>query len=218
DPGDLTIDDVQDFIEHSLAHDEARVTEIKSEQARTARLRRLTRWAFVATTAVVVIAAGVVALIQWYNNQRLFLSAFVRDQLAATRGNEALEDDDPSLAILFALDFLRQKDRYGHATEALAYKALQTTQPKAILLAEAPFPTVAFSPDGRLLLISKGNAFQLWDTDKILPVGKEFKPEGIEARWRTIWSPDAQWMVGSNVNKETALFRPCSVDELRKYF
>src|SRR5262249_18654409 len=217
-PGDLTIDDVQDFIEHSLARDEARVAEIKSAQARTAHLQSLSRWAFVAATAVVAIAAGVVALIQWYNNQRLFLSAFVRDQVAAARGNDTLEDDDPSLAILFALDLLRQKERYGHATEALAYKALQTPQPKAILLTEASFPTATFSPDGRLLLISKGNAFQLWDTDKITPVGKEFIPKGIDARWRTIWSHDAQWLIGSNANKETVLFRPCSVDKLREYF
>jgi WD40 repeat protein len=112
----------------------------------------------------------------------------------------------------------RPKERYGHATEALAYKALQTPQPKAILLAEAPFPTATFSPDGRLLLVSNGNAFQLWDTDKISPVGKEFNPKGVYARWRTVWSPDAQWMIGSNANKETVLFRPCSVDELRKYF
>src|SRR5262249_45575672 len=59
---------------------------------------------------------------------------------------------------------------------------------------------------------------QLWDTDKISPVGKEFNPEGINARWRIIWSHDAQWMIGSNADKETMLFRPCSVDKLREYF
>src|SRR5262249_46009776 len=104
------------------------------------------------------------------------------------------------------------------AIEALIYKVLQRPQLKAILSVEAPFPTATFSPDGRLLPVSKGNAFQLWNTDKISPIGKEFVPKGINARWRTIWSPDAQWMIGSNANKETMLFRPCSVNELREYF
>jgi WD40 repeat protein/energy-coupling factor transporter ATP-binding protein EcfA2 len=169
-----------------------------------------------------------------------------RYETAAARGNDLLDNDDPHLALLLALEFLRPKGQTevngwankalefllpkkvynsllpkeadDRSIEALAYKALQTPQPKAILLAEAPFPTATFSPDGGLLLMSKGNAFQLWDTDKISPVGKEFNPKGINARWRTIWSPDAQWMIGSNANKETRLFRPCSVDKLREYF
>src|SRR5262249_57612075 len=118
-----------------------------------------------------------------------------------------------------ALEFLLPKRIYesllprqadDSSIEALAYKALQQPQPKAILLAEAPFPTATFSPDGRLLLMSKGNAFQLWDTDKITPVGKEFIPKGIDARWRTIWSHDAQWVIGSTTNTQTLLFRPSS--------
>src|SRR5262249_37896432 len=175
-----------------------------------------------------------------------------RYETFAARGNDLLDDEDPHLALLLALEFLRlpkaQKEVTGWAIEGLAYKALefllpkklydsllpreaddrsiealaynalQTPQPKAILLTEAPFPTATFSPDGRLLLISKGNAFRLWDTDKITPVGKEFIPEGMDARWRTIWSHDAQWLIGSNADKETMLFRPCSVDKLREYF
>src|SRR5262249_15552243 len=219
DPGDLAIDDVQDFIGHSLARERER---------EDARKRRGWNWAFGLAVAAVF---GVIAATVGVNNIRWEKIAFerVRYEIAAARGNDLLDDDDPHLALLHALEFLRpqkhpQKEKdYNtlefllpkkvydtllsvydsllpreaddRSIEALAYKALQTPLPKAILLSEAPFPTAAFSPDSRLLLISKGNAFQLWDTDKITPVGKEFIPKGIDARWRIIWSPDAQWMI-----------------------
>jgi WD40 repeat protein len=212
--------------------------------------QRVTNWVIGLALAAVF---GVIATAIPVNNIKWEKNALekARYETAAARGNDLLDDDDPHLGLLLALEFLRlkgQKNVNGwpieglaykalefllpkkvydsllpreaddRSIEALAYKALQTPQPKAILLTEAPFPTATFSPDGRLLLISKENAFQLWDTDKILPVGKEFNPKGINARWRTIWSPDAQWMIGSNANKETMLFRPCSVDKLREYF
>ena len=77
DPGDITIDDIKEFIslssareeaerkqrEAALARDEAQVAEIKAAQtlnaaaqARTARLQRITRWAFAAVGAVILIA------------------------------------------------------------------------------------------------------------------------------------------------------------------
>jgi WD40 repeat protein len=235
DPGDLAIDDVQDFISHSLVH-----------AARTARARYVRNWALALGVAG-ALGAIVVPIVGDINNkwEKTALEK-ARYETAAARGNDLLDDDDPHLALLLALEFLRskgQKEEEGWAyktvkfllpkksydsllpreaddssIEALAYKALQTPQPTAILWAEAPFPTATFSPDGRLLLVSTGNAFQVWDADKITPLGKEFKPKGIDARWRTIWSPDAQWMIGATVNRNIVLFRPCSVDELRKYF
>jgi WD40 repeat protein/energy-coupling factor transporter ATP-binding protein EcfA2 len=212
--------------------------------------QRVSNWVIGLAVAAVF---GVIATAIPVNNIKWEKNALekARYETAAARGNDLLDDDDPHLALLLALEFLRstgQKNVNGWAIEglaykalefllpkkvydsllpkeaddrsieALAYKALQTPQPKAILLTDAPFPTATFSPDGRLLLTSKGNAFQLWDTDKITPVGKEFIPNGIDARWRTIWSHDAQWLIGSTANKETMLFRPCSVDKLREYF
>jgi WD40 repeat protein len=44
-----------------LEREKAQVAEIKTAQARTTRLQRITRWAFVAIGAVILIAAGVVA-------------------------------------------------------------------------------------------------------------------------------------------------------------
>jgi WD40 repeat protein/energy-coupling factor transporter ATP-binding protein EcfA2 len=205
--------------------------------------QRVRNWAVglgVAAVLGVVAAAIPVTNIKW---EKAALER-ARYETAAARGNDLLENDDPNLALLLALEFLHPKEEDSWAIEALAYKALefvlpkdalakeaddraiealvykalQTPRPKAILKAAAQFPTATFSPDGRLLLISNENAFQLWDTDKITPVGEAFRPEGVDARWRTIWSADAQWMTGASINKSTVLFRPCSVDKLRGYF
>jgi tetratricopeptide (TPR) repeat protein len=76
DPGDLTIDDVQEFVtlslareaskqkerEAELARDEARVAEIKASQDRTARLQRINRWAIAIAGAMLLIAAVVIGL------------------------------------------------------------------------------------------------------------------------------------------------------------
>jgi WD40 repeat protein/energy-coupling factor transporter ATP-binding protein EcfA2 len=141
-----------------------------------------------------------------------------RYETAAARGNDLLTNDDPNLALLLALEFLRQKQIYGYEIEALAYKALQTPRPKAILSAAAQFPTATFSPDGRLLLISKGNAFQVWDVDTITPVGETFKPEGVYAGRRAIWTTTSRWIIGATEDNRTALFAPCSAPELKHYF
>src|SRR5262245_55203793 len=47
-----------------LERDKAQVAEIKAAQARTARLQRITRWAFAAVAAVVLIGVGVVGWLQ----------------------------------------------------------------------------------------------------------------------------------------------------------
>jgi WD40 repeat protein len=109
---------------------------------------------------------------------------------------------------------------YSSAIEALAYKALQTPRPKAILSAPAGFPTATFSPDGQLLLISRGNAFQVWRANELELVVKEFRPRQVSAGRRALWSADGQWIIGATDDNRTALFAPCSVPvaTLRGYF
>ena len=77
DPGDITTDDIRDFIslssareeaerkqrEDALARDEARVAQIKAGQERTAGLQRNTRWAFAAVAAVILIASAIIGYI-----------------------------------------------------------------------------------------------------------------------------------------------------------
>jgi WD40 repeat protein len=113
--------------------------------------------------------------------------------------------------------FLHLKEVDDSAIERLAYKALQTPRPKAVLSAQAAFPTATFSPDGQLLLISRGNAFQVWKAiDEIELVVREFRPREVSAGRRAVWS--GQWIVGATGDSHTALFAPCSVPALRKYF
>src|SRR5215475_3042036 len=47
-----------------LERDKAQVAEIKAAQARTARLQRITRWAFAAVAAVIIIGGGIVGWVQ----------------------------------------------------------------------------------------------------------------------------------------------------------
>jgi hypothetical protein len=99
DPGDITTDDIRDFIslsfareeaerkqrEDALARDEARVAQIKASQERTARLQRNTRWAFAAVAAVILIASAIIGYIQWDKAQQLSAdqarNAALRDSL-----------------------------------------------------------------------------------------------------------------------------------------
>jgi energy-coupling factor transporter ATP-binding protein EcfA2 len=122
-----------------------------------------------------------------------------------------------ALEFLGLKKFLHLKEVDDSAIERLAYKALQTPRPKAVLSARAAFPTATFSPDGQLLLISKGNAFQVWKASEIELV-KEFRPQEVYAGRRAVWSADGRWIIGATDDNRTALFAPCSVPALRKYF
>ena len=167
-----------------------------------------------------------------------------RYETAAARGYDLIKSEDPNLALLLALELLHPKKPDGDAIEALAYKALeflglkkflhlkevddsaiealaykalQTPRPKAVLSAPAAFPTATFSPDGQLLLISRGNAFQVWKAnDEIELVVREFRPREVSAGRRAVWS--GRWIIGATGNNRTALFAPCSVPALQKYF
>src|SRR5262249_32281804 len=54
-----------------LERDKAQVAEIKAAQARTARLNRITRWAFAAVGAVILIAGATVGYLQWDKARQL---------------------------------------------------------------------------------------------------------------------------------------------------
>jgi energy-coupling factor transporter ATP-binding protein EcfA2 len=177
--------------------------------------RRQALIGFGVAAAAVLIGATPVMLIKREKTQL----ERARYETAAARGNDLLNNEDPNLALLLALEFL-PKEVSGNAIEALVYKALQTPRPKAILSAAAQFPTVTFSPDGRLLLIANENAFQVWDTDTITRVVDGYKPQGIYVGRRAVWSHDGRWIIGATQDNRTALFAPCSVPvpALREYF
>jgi WD40 repeat protein/energy-coupling factor transporter ATP-binding protein EcfA2 len=191
---------------------------LSNEYLRKSRKRVARQW--VGRAAVVLGVAGLITSFFFYKiKSEKNLLERARFETAAARGNDLLNNEDPNLALLLALEFLGPKEAYNRAIEALAYKALQTPRPKAILSAPAGLPTATFSPDGQLLLISKGNAFQVWKANE-LELVKEFKPRGVSAGRRAVWSADGRWIIGATDDKRTALFAPCSRDvpEPQKYF
>jgi energy-coupling factor transporter ATP-binding protein EcfA2 len=201
-----------------------------------------------AVAAAVMIVVGVTLAAIPVTNIKTEKASLLTTQYetAAARGIDLINNEDPNLALLLAFAFLERKEADDHpmesfaykaldflglnklfhlkevddrAIEALAYKALQTPRPKAVLSAPAGFPTATFSPDGRLLLISKGNAFQAWNPDKIELV-TEFRPRAVSPSRRAVWSADGRWIIGATDDSRTALFAPCSVPVLgdRTYF
>jgi energy-coupling factor transporter ATP-binding protein EcfA2 len=113
DPGDITTDDIKEFISLSSAHedverkekeealerDKARVAEIQEAQARTAdaqariaRSQRITRWAFTALGAVILIAGGIGGWLQWDKARQLAgqEARLAAEQASNTALNETL--------------------------------------------------------------------------------------------------------------------------------
>ena len=144
DPGDLTIDDIQEFIalssareeaEHkerkaALARDEARVAEIKAGQERTARLQQRIRWAFVTVAAFILVSAGVI-WIMLSNKERAL--AENKEQLAAqesvlVRNKEQLAMQERTLA--------KNKEQLATQERELAASGQQLEHERANLLAE----------------------------------------------------------------------------------
>jgi WD40 repeat protein len=117
DPGDITTDDIKEFIslssareeaenkerEEALARDESRVAEIKeaqlrtaAAQARTARLHRIARWT-VPTHAIagILLVGGIIGWFQWEKGQQLATQEIalteIGNKLEQARANVAVE-------------------------------------------------------------------------------------------------------------------------------
>jgi WD40 repeat protein len=58
----------------------------------------------------------------------------------------------------------------------------------------------------------------VWKVNELELVVKEFRPRGVSAGRRAIWSADGRWIIGATDDNRTALFAPCSVPALRGYF
>src|SRR5262245_42132319 len=76
-----------------LEREKAQVAEIKTAQARTARLNRITRWAFAAVGAVIVIAGGIVGWLQWDKARQL-----ARQEAALTESRQQLNEARTSVS------------------------------------------------------------------------------------------------------------------------
>jgi WD40 repeat protein/energy-coupling factor transporter ATP-binding protein EcfA2 len=171
-PGDLTIDDIQEFIalssareqierkqrEAALARDEARVAQIKAGQERTARFQRITRWAFVAVGAVTLIAVATVAYLQSDKEQQLATKA---GELAASRlqlatKEEALTEAGRQLVIARASVSAAQ-ERNATLADSLDKQQVDLEHARANLLGElSGFKLLREEFDSALRLASSG--------------------------------------------------------------
>jgi WD40 repeat protein len=185
DPGDLTIDDIQEFIALSsareeserkergeaLARDEARVAQIKAAQERTARLQRTARWTLTATALVVVIALAVAVRQGEINHMQkleldqersLLLAEVAATQQLRNKWASALRLAAHGVRLEPALD--QQASKASRAVAALAALVSQTGWQLMLNGHDNIVASAAFSPDGsRIVSASFDNTARLWD-------------------------------------------------------
>jgi hypothetical protein len=89
-PGDITVVDIQEFIALSSARENRERKEKEEVLARTARLQRITRWAFVAVGAVILIASAAIGYLQFDKARQL---ATQERQLATQERQLATQED-----------------------------------------------------------------------------------------------------------------------------
>jgi len=162
DPGDITTDDIKEFIslssareeaarkekEEALARDKAQVAEIKATQARTAaaqartaRLQRITRWAVAAVAAVILMAGGIIGWLQWDKAQQLarqeILLTHARANLLGELAGTKVSHGELDSALLLALhgtriDFALPPDAIKASSAAAALAAAVSQDPLAV--------------------------------------------------------------------------------------
>jgi len=188
-PGDLTIDDIQEFIalssareqtereqrEAALARDEARVAEIKAGQERTARLQRITRWAFAAVAAVILFAGGTIGILQAQKARQLAMQELAvahaqANILAEVSGTKLLRGELDG-----ALRLATRGTRIDLALPSGAIKASPAAAALAAAVSQANWHlglvghdnlifSAAFSPDGsRIVTASADKTARIWD-------------------------------------------------------
>jgi Tol biopolymer transport system component len=222
-PGDVTIDDVQELItlsslreeharkqrEAALARDEARVTQIKAGQERTARLQRITRWAFAAVGAVILIAGATVAYLQWDKGQQL-----------ATK-QEALAESERQLEKARA-DVSAEQASNSELQNSLNKRQLDLDHAQANLLGElSGVKRLAGELDSALRLASSGVRIDLAlppDAVKASPAAVALAAALSQANWRRVladhdqslssadFSPDGKRIVTASGDKTARIW------------
>ena len=194
-PGDLTIDDIKEFValssareeadrkerEAALTRDEARVAQIKASQERTARLQRITRWAVAAVGAVILIAGGTVGWLQWDKARQL-----ARQEVALAQAQANILDELSGAKLLRKQidSALRLAVRGTRIRLALPLGALKSSSAAAAVAAalsqanwqfafgtpDGSVDTAAFSPDGSRIVTTSGegdNTARIWDASTL---------------------------------------------------
>jgi WD40 repeat protein/energy-coupling factor transporter ATP-binding protein EcfA2 len=185
DPGDLSIDDIEEFValssareesdrrarEAALARDEARVAEIQAGLERTARLQQTARRAFAAVAAVILIAGLVVGYLQWDKVLQLETIRVEIEHERATKLGALSETSLPrgeiDSALRLALHGARIDLASPQASPAAATLAAAVDQAQWRLALSGHYNVVnsaAFNPDGsRVVTASADKTARIWE-------------------------------------------------------
>jgi hypothetical protein len=165
-----------------LEREKAQVAEIKAGQARTARLQRITRWAFAAVAAIILIGGGIVGWLQADKAQKLatLTESLNRRQVALDHAQANILAEASTAALLrngfdsalrlaargthIDLALPADKTRASPAAAALAAAVWQTNWCFALGGHEYSVRSAAFSPDGsRIVTASADLTARIWD-------------------------------------------------------
>ena len=188
DPGDLTIDDIQEFIALSSAHEESernkkeaalarekeRLAEIAAAQTQTARLQRRGRWTLVATAVVIAVFLW---FGYWTNQEHQAQLDRGRVNLMVELATWQRQRLDFDFALRLSLHAVRLESRLNPnaVRSALTRSTLAATIGRldwrvALGGQDYSVKTVAFGPDNsRVLAALSDKTARIWDVE----TGKE---------------------------------------------
>src|SRR5262245_48810044 len=208
-----------------LEREKAQVAEIKAAQARTARLNRITRWAFAAVGAVIVIAGGIVGWLQWDKarqlaRQELALAHAQANLLGELSGVKLLRGEfDSALRLAssgtridFDLGSPTGPIRASTAAAALAAAVSQANW-RFALRHEGAVKSATFSPDGgRIVTRSDDKTARIFDAAaaKEIAVLRGHEGEVNSAAF----SPDGSRIVTASDDKTARIWDAASAKEI----
>src|SRR5262249_47947812 len=116
--------------------------------------------------AALLIWAGSAFLINYENKKTVHQLAEAKARTLAARGEEALERDGATRALLIAVAGLKGATTYVPELERLAYRSLQDLREQRIFLIGSQFASSSFSPNGETLLLMDKRQMKFWDMKK----------------------------------------------------
>src|SRR5215813_2139926 len=186
-----------------LEREKAQVAEIKAVQARTARLQWITRWAFAAVAAVILIAGATVGYLQWDKARQL-----ARQEVALAESRQQLDEARASVSA--------EQARNEHA--------------QANILAELSAAKLTHSDfDSALRLASRGTRIDLAlpaDKTRASPAAAALATAVSQANWRfalgghdaavvsAAFSPDGSRIVTASDDKTLRIWDAASGKEI----
>src|SRR5262249_19853944 len=214
-----------------LEREKAQLADIKAAQARTARMQRITRWAFAAVGAVILIAGGIVGWLQWDKGQQLATKEVEltesRQQLDHAQAKVAAEQAS-NATLNESLD--RRKVELDRANESLNIRQVELDHAQANFLAELSASKLSRSNfDSALRLAARGARIDLGlpaDKTRASPAAAALAAAVSQANWRfalgghndtvrsAAFSPDGSGIVTASADKPARIWDAATAKEI----